>query len=86
MTNIVSVAIKLDNGLIVSLPSPARHHNVMELLPDEFALVPPDSQGFLTDDGNFVRREPARRIALNSGQINDDETSNPRELFSEDLW
>ena len=45
-----------------------------------------DDQGFVTECGRYVRRAPARMIALANGQITDDNTTHPRELFSEDLY
>lgn len=39
-------------------------------------------QGFLTNEGNFVTREEAAVIALESGQISEPKSY----LFSEDLW
>ena len=44
-----------------------------------------DDQGFLTNDGLYVRRAPALMIAIRSGQVKVGETINSKELFSEDL-
>lgn len=43
-----------------------------------------DDQGFVTTCGKYVRRAPARMIALRAGQIGD-KTHHPKLLFSEDL-
>ena len=42
-------------------------------------------QGFLTSKGRFVDRKEAFKIALNAGQINNDDRIN-KELFSEDIY
>ena len=42
-------------------------------------------QGFITNEGRFVNRKEAFRIALAAGQINESAGSNG-ELFSEDLY
>lgn len=42
-------------------------------------------QGFLTNTGRFVRREPAMRIATEAGQLKG-EPMNARRLHTEDLW
>lgn len=43
-----------------------------------------DDQGFVTECGRYVRRQPARMIALRAGQIGE-KTVHPTMLFSEDL-
>jgi hypothetical protein len=52
---IIAAAIQLGNAT-VSLPRPARHHDVLrairEVAPDA-DMHHPDQQGFLTDDGVF---------------------------------
>ena len=42
-----------------------------------------DDQGFVTECGLYVRREPAMVIALRAKQVR--KTIHPRKLFSEDL-
>lgn len=44
-----------------------------------------DAQGFITDDGKFVSRWQALRIAIRAGQVEMGKTVNKNELFSEDL-
>ena len=44
-----------------------------------------DDQGFVTECGMYVRREPALMIAIKSGQVKEGETFQPNKLFSEDL-
>ena len=43
-----------------------------------------DDQGFVTECGKYVRRAPARMIALRAGQIGE-KSVHPKWLFSEDL-
>lgn len=77
---IVSAAIQID-GVIYSLPKPARHHDIMFRIP-EGHVVQPDEQGFLTSEGTFAHRRLAHRIAFKSGQV----ATMDGQLFSEDLW
>lgn len=79
---IVAAAIER-NGLVFSMPAPARHHHILHHMSKVEEIDALDvEQGFLTSMGIFVRRRQARRIAWKSGQIS---TDGP-ELFSEDLW
>ncbi len=73
------------NGLIFSIPPPARHHHIIA----EMAKVGVpnsigDEQGFTNSRGAFVDRELAGDIALADGQITSLQW--PPRLFSEDLW
>lgn len=80
---IVAPAIQLD-GVVVSRPSPARHHHLMTDLRLLGVDPTPWQQGFLASDGAFLTRWQARQLALLNGQC-----VKPRshdELFSEDLW
>ena len=43
------------------------------------------AQGFVTDEGQFVSREEALKIALEAGQVVKGQTCNPDRLFSEDI-
>lgn len=81
---IVAAAIK-QGGIVYSVPRPGRHHHVIKHMVD-CGIEPPifGEQGFLTEDGTFVDREEARRIAIEAGQVVNPD--HPRELFSEDLW
>ena len=78
---IISAAVY--NGQIISLPAPARHHDILWARDiEEFAV-----QGFLTSTGRFVNRNEAIGVAWRAKQISED---NPptvsHELYSEDLW
>lgn len=44
-----------------------------------------EDQGFVTECGKYVRREPALMIAIKAGQVEAGKTINRRKLFSEDL-
>jgi hypothetical protein len=83
MPIIVSVAMKV-NGLVVSMPRPARHCDIIKRLPGKLANVRPSDQGFLTDAGNFVGREVALRLARQANQLMKPTTKS--ELYSEDVW
>ncbi len=85
---IVSAAIKINN-LILSLPKPARHHNIIHEY-NSYDLNPSleSEEGFLTDDGDFLRRVSAMRHVLIHDQlmIRGKDGYRGQELFSEDLW
>lgn len=83
---IVAVAIEF-RGKIYSLPAPNRHHHLIKLIYESCKLegsVNGETQGFLTDEGAFVEREEAARIAIKAGQI--EKLIHGPDLFSEDLW
>jgi hypothetical protein len=83
--HIVSAAIQID-GVILSLPRPARHGQVMACAYDYLGIKPGrEVQGFLTNTGRFVNRIEARLISYRAGQ-EPKQTGNDHELFSEDLW
>jgi hypothetical protein len=80
------------HGVVVSLPSPARHHNIIHMLA---AAYPRDwpiqgEQGFVTNTLRFVDRTEARKIAEEANQLiprDDSGAVAPGDrLFSEDLW
>lgn len=79
---IVSVAIY--HGMILSMPAPARHFEVLRAMGDDSLKHNPKNQGFLTSEGRFVSREEAHTIAYRSGQCKNPD--HPTQLFSEDLW
>ena len=83
---IVSVAFKVKEGLILSIPAPARHHNIFRALEaNDFPILRElEVQGFLLEDGNWISREDARKLAEETGQVTEFHTS--FHLFSEDLW
>lgn len=84
---IVAAAIRKGDK-VYTLPPPARHHDIISLIATETeerpAVKHPDVQGFVTDDGTFVDRKRAIRIAIEAGQITRPKW--PPNLYSEDLW
>lgn len=81
---IVAAAIRA-NGLVMSMPRPARHCHIMAAMPARMArAVRPDDQGFLTDTGEFLGREQALDVARHAKQLKRE--VNSFELYSEDLW
>lgn len=97
MTLIVAAAIRWE-GLIISVPRPGRHGEIINMtwryLKDDFQ----EHQGFLTDDGRFLGRKEAFILAKENGQYRTNlgtghyaYGSGPGAeergiLFSEDLW
>lgn len=73
-------------GKLYSLPKPFRHHNIIYDLAQKGMRTPiaPDSQGFLTDQGEYLDRTQGAVYALNVGQISKLIVS--PDLYSEDLW
>ncbi len=86
---IVAAAIQYD-GLIFSMPSPARHCHVLRSM--QFLKLLPKvdrtrEEGFTTSLGRYVSREAAVEIAYASGQMQGRTKTGPAHaLFSEDLW
>jgi hypothetical protein len=80
---IVAAAIRVDGRIVLSVPAPGRHHDIInaEFFPIEYAFT----EGFLTSAGTFVDRENALELAIKAGQFNAP-AEGKRELFSEDLW
>jgi hypothetical protein len=87
-TRIECAALLTEDGQVVSLPRPARHHDVIQHMtrqgftPEAIAR---SEQGFTTDTLRFVRRKPALRIAWKADQLIK-ETAPAHGLFSEDVW
>ncbi|MBE0438222.1 MAG: hypothetical protein IBX57_00450 [Gammaproteobacteria bacterium] len=83
---IIGVAVK-HKDLVIALPKPNRHHDVILHLVDVLGVTPPvghDGQGFYLEDGTYLDREEARIHALTTGQVKT--TITGVDLFSEDLW
>lgn len=89
METIEKVAIDYYNiGLVVVLPKPNRHHNIIHYVSEKYGITTlkePHIQGFWTSNKRFVGREEAAKIALAAGQIKELQWSEVA-LFSEDLW
>lgn len=77
-------AVRLSTGEVLSLPRPARHHQVLRS--GSRAWEDDHEQGFTTTAGRFVGREEALRIARRQGQIVHRCGGDHIRLFSENLW
>lgn len=64
-----------------------RHCLIMEDIRADLGILKITHQrmGFVTDDGRFVDREEAGKIAIACGQI-DELKYQKRDLFSEEMW
>ncbi len=81
---IIAVAIRTEQDTY-ELPSPWRHHDVIQMLAGMGHVTPiTGEQGFIDDQRGFVTREEAAQIALDQGQVKS--LHAPPNLFSEDLW
>lgn len=79
---IASAAINA-GGLIFSLARPARHSDIIRAMSETVEGRPlVGVQGFVTNDGRFLGRKEAAKLAFESGQIAEFRD----ELFTEDLW
>ncbi len=83
---IKAAAIIGEDEKIWTLPPPARHHDIIAAMVEAGHSKPiKGEQGFMTSEGEFVRRKAACRIARKTNQIL--KKSGPEDtLFSEDLW
>jgi hypothetical protein len=76
-----------DSGVFVSLPAPARHHDIIAHLAQAGHPKPiRGTQGFMLDDGTFVMRKAALYIAEEAGQLIREPIARGHGLFSEDVW
>lgn len=79
-------------GVVYKLPPPNRHHNLFTIMPDKVRkskrAEAGEIQGFVLENGEFVDRKTAYKIAVKTGQFNRRayDHYNGTELFSEDLW
>ncbi len=85
---IIAAAIRY-KGLVYSLPSPARHHDVIHFIAQTIGkgvrLTCAEDQGFITSGSHeYVDRIEGAKIALESGQL--EKLNHPPRLYSEDLW
>lgn len=87
LERITGVAILREEGEMIALPRPHRHHHLYALA--AFAGFSadggPDTQGFTTNTGRFVHRKEALAIAQAADQPLR-KHGNIHELYSEDLW
>lgn len=87
---IVSAAVR-NNGIIHSMPAPARHHQIVHAMNGEreaqgLLLLAHGEQGFLDSNGNFLDRVTAAKVAKFWEQIKGRSLIAPPNLYSEDLW
>lgn len=84
---IICSAIKLENGTVVI---GFRHHHCIQnyvAATGEQGIPIPHTQGFMTDEGEFLTRESALIYAKAQNQIvRISGNQSSKELFSEDLW
>jgi hypothetical protein len=86
---IAAAALRTAGRRVVSLPAPARHHDVIaHMLAEGFGRreVALADQGFVTGSGRWARRQPALRIARKAGQLVGEPMCPRHGLFSEDVW
>lgn len=81
---VLTAAIRIGE-LIISLPRPNRHHNILWALSD-LGIGPGQTrdQGFLLSNGTYAGRELSAEVALAAGQV--EKLHSPPRLFSEDVW
>lgn len=83
---VVAAAILGEDGQPYSLPAPNRHGHIIHWMVTKLGHRRPIQgvQGFVLDDGTFVGRKTAARLALSNGQC--EKLTAPPRLYSEDLW
>lgn len=85
MAERVVAAAMIYNGVVCSLPAPARHNDIIrsiaEHVGEEYWPINGET-GFVTSEGRFVGRNVGMELARAAGQT--DSVSDT--LFSEDLW
>lgn len=83
---IKGVVVRYKNGMTFKLPAPCRHKDCHKLA-ENLGLGKKDrnffSNGFYTEDKEFMSREEAREYVKKEGKMS---FSHPKYLFSEDLW
>lgn len=86
---ITHVAIRY-RGTTYSLPPPNRHHNVIRLIAETLGIkyvdARDDDQGFLDENGQYLRRKPALRVASANNQLREGVPVIGGRLYSENLW
>jgi len=80
---IVAAAIE-QKGKVFTLPKPARHHNIIQLIIEETGERVTGVQGFIDELGNFYNRVDAAQHAISCKQLK--KIPRPPNLHSEDLW
>lgn len=88
MITIAGVSIVGQDGIVYSLPAPNRHpHIFWDYYNKNGKVLLCKEQGFYTNEGIYLNRYDAFKVATAAGQITV-KTGNPasEELFSEDMW
>lgn len=82
----IAAAAMQKGALIVSLPRPSRHGDIIKHIVTDLDMEDTHDfeQGFTTSSGRYVDRIEGAAIAIAAGQIT--ELKWPPNLFSEDLW
>lgn len=86
--HVAAVAIRAADGVVYSLPPPARHCHVNWWLAARGIPLHKCQlyhHGFELSDGRYANRRTARRIAREAGQLLP-RAHATRDLFSEDVW
>jgi hypothetical protein len=82
-------AIRTNEGQVFTVDPPKRHHDVIRAIRESGYEGPVcgDRQGFVLNDGRFVMRKAALRVAIKAEQARLDKCIAPGiGLFSEDIW
>jgi hypothetical protein len=76
------------DGVVYTLPRPARHSDVIGDMSSRGiqAYGPGVEQGFVLSDGRFVGRQYAAEVATEAGQILPGRVVRARTLTSEEVW
>lgn len=86
--NRIAAAAVLDTitDTVYTMDAPARHHDIVHALAAAgHPQVGTDEQGFITQHGFWLRRKPARAVAVRAKQLLP-RARDHSELFSEDVW
>ena len=85
---IIGVAFKTEDGTIISMMEPNRHHHIIRYMSQHPSYdrgdIARSEQGFITHKGVFLNRAEAAEYALEIKQIT--KMISSKWLFSEDLW
>jgi len=82
---IKQAAIRLSADIIATLPRPNRHKDIMWALHDlGISKIHFVDQGFIDENGEFIQRDEAARLAIANGQVK--KLHAPPDLYTEDLW
>jgi hypothetical protein len=81
-----TAAVRTDDGVIHTLPRPARHWHVMKACEAKgCGYIRQDMQGFVLNNGRFATRRAALSVAIRAGQLLPT-AGNPHQLLSEHVW